>query len=318
MAITRRNLLLGAAWMGLLGASPLRAGETARLSGRAYGTTWSIRIVGTGPAPATLDGIGAILAEIDEEMSPFRPDSALSGFNAAPAGWHASGPGLLAVTGEALRIATLTGGAFDPSVGPSVGRYGFGPITGERTGTYRGLSIRPGAIGKTEAGLSLDLCGIAKGHALDRVGRHLKASGHSDFLIEIGGELLASGSGPEGRPWRLGIEHPETGALYARLAATDIALATSGDRINRYDLAGRRYTHIIDPLTDAPVANSVASVSVLHPSAMTADALATGLMVMGAERGLALAEAEALPVLFLLHGGETLDARASTAFAAYL
>lgn len=315
MGITRRQVVAGLAGLGLLAAGPAGAGETMRLSGRAFGTTWSVMLPG-GMAGDEPTGIAAVLERIDRSMSPFRADSELSIFNRAAAGRHAAGADFATVTAAALRIAAWSGGAFDPSVGPLVSRYGFGPIGGERGGDFHQLSCDGRSIGKEISGLSLDLCGIAKGYALDAVGQWLAGQGHRDFLIDIGGELLAAGSGPDGGPWRLGIEDPLHGGVLTRITASGLALATSGDRINSYEVAGRRYSHIIDPATGEPVRNRLASVTVVGGSAMEADGLATAMMVLGPERGLALAEADAVPVLFLIRDGTGLAARRSSAFAA--
>lgn len=314
MGIDRRTMLSGIVGLGLTAALPATAGEVTRLSGRAFGTFWSVLF------PRGIDGteaetIAAILGRIDRAMSPFRPDSTLSRFNAAPAGRQAVEPELAFVTAEALRIAAWSGGAFDPTVGPLVGRYGFGPIAGERRGDHTALSCDPGGIAKSMDGLTLDLCGIAKGYALDAVGAALAALGHTDFLIDIGGELLAAGTGPDGAPWRLGIENPLQGGVWTRLETANLALATSGDTIHFYEVAGRRYSHTIDPRTAVPVVNPIASVSVAHASAMTADAMATAMLVLGPDAGLALAEAAGLPVLFLLRDGKGgLTPRSSPAF----
>ncbi len=314
MGIDRRTMLSGIVGLGLTAVLPAAAGEVTKLSGRAFGTLWSVLF------PRGIDGteaetIAAILGRIDRAMSPFRPDSTLSRFNAAPAGRQAVEPELAFVTAEALRIANWSGGAFDPTVGPLVGRYGFGPIAGERLGDHTALSCDPGGIAKSMDGLTLDLCGIAKGYALDAVATALAALGHTDFLIDIGGELLAAGTGPDGTPWRLGIENPLQGGVWTRLETANLALATSGDTIHFYEVAGRRYSHTIDPRTAAPIVNPVASVSVAHASAMTADAMATAMLVLGPDAGLALAEAAGLPVLFLLRDGQGgLTGRPSPAF----
>jgi thiamine biosynthesis lipoprotein len=234
-------------------------------------------------------------------MSPFRADSALTRFNASGAGRLEVDPDLAVVTSEALRMAVLTGGAFDPSVGPDVGRYGFGPIHGMRIGTHAGFDSDGLAISKMDSRLTLDLCGIAKGYALDLMADCIERAGFRDFVAEIGGEVAARGTDVGETPWRIGISDPlGGGGLHTILDIGALALATSGDAVNAYSVGGRRYSHIIDPWTDEPVRNSVASVSVLAATAMTADALATALLVMGPEAGIVFASARGIPVLYLL------------------
>jgi len=306
MAMTRRTFVTASAATLLASTLPAFGDEALVLSGRAYGTSWRVRLRGRGDGRALADTLAALLARVDLAVSPFRADSEISRFNRAAAGWHGAGADFARVTAEALRIAALTGGAFDPGVGPDVGRYGFGPITGERAGSHADFKADGGGIAKADARQTLDLCGIAKGYALDLMAESIAAAGFADFVAELGGEVLARGRDSGGAPWRIGISHP-LGGLYAVIDAGGLAVATSGDAINAYEVGGRRYSHVIDPQTDEPLRNGVASVTVLAGSAMTADALATALMVMGPERGIAFAEAQALPVLYLLRGADGLS-----------
>ncbi|WP_193337389.1 FAD:protein FMN transferase [Devosia beringensis] len=314
MSLTRRRLLLGAAATLLFPALPGLADEL-RLSGRAYGTSWQVRLPRTGDVTALAHDLKTLLDRVDAAMSPFRPDSAISRFNRAPAGWHDVDPDLAHVTTEALRLAALTSGAFDPSVGPDVGRYGFGPITGTRTGSFADFAVTGTTIYKAKSDLTLDLCGIAKGYALDLMAATIAEAGYPAFVAELGGEVIARGADPTGAPWRIGISDPLGGPLRALVDTDGLALATSGDAINAYEVAGRRYSHIIDPLTDEPLRNAVASVSVFAPSAMTADALATALMVMGTDSGLRFADDHALAVLYFDRVPGGLRAAGSRAYA---
>lgn len=299
MALTRRRLLTVAAGTVLASVLPAFGGEAILMSGRAFGTSWHVRLRGSGDPEALAGELAKVLARVDVAMSPFRADSEISRFNLAATGWHGVGADFAIVTVEALRIAALTGGAFDPSVGPDVRRYGFGPIHGERAGSYIDFAVDGAAISKSDARLTLDLCGIAKGHALDLMAERIVAAGFTDFVAELGGEVLARGNDIAGSPWRIGISNPLGGGPHAVVDARGLALATSGDAINAYTVGGRRYSHIIDPKTDEPLTNGVASVSVFARRAMTADALATALMVLGPEKGIAVAEARGIPVLFL-------------------
>jgi len=206
------------------------------------------------------------------------------------------------VVGAALRIARLTSGAFDPTLGPAVARFGFGPIAGGRGDGPGGLVQVNGALRKRDPHLTFDPCGIAKGFALDQIARHLESRGQGDYLVEFGGETVARGRHLGGRPWQIGVQAPGPGRLeMQRIIALDgQAVASSGDYENGYDLGGRRYCHIIDPATDEPIANGVRAVSVIARRAMTADALATALMVMGPERGMDFANRQGLAALFVL------------------
>jgi len=325
---TRRDLVIGA--LGVAGTilmpSVAGARDTAdgviEIGGAAFGTTWRA-LVPTGVATARLmQDIGWLLRSLDATMSPFRNDSELARLNAADGRIEMSRP-LAHIVNEGLRIANLTDGAFDPSVGPAVARFGFGPIWASAVAkrpddNYRGFEAAGQTVVKRSPTLTFDPCGIGKGYALDRLGELLAARGVDAFFVEFGGEVLVRGHHPEARPWRIAIEGPEPGLGQLRhvISMPGGALATSGDRYNAYVVDGRRYSHIIDPRSASPVNNDVASVSVMAPSAMTADALATALMVMGPVRGIALAEREALPVLFVLRDGDRYRDIATAAFRA--
>lgn len=323
MGVSRREVLIGTASATCLLGMPLiaQAAQTRVIGGPAFGTYWRVTL------PTGLDirpinaAIGDIVTMIDSALSPFRPDSEISRFNqSATTEWMTLGKDTARVVQEGLRIATLTGGAFDPTVGPIVGRFGFGPITGRRVGTHSNIVARGTEVRKDHPALTFDPCGIAKGFALDRIAGQLDDLGVAAYLAELGGEVFARGAHPSGRPWQVGIERPGPGALTFQriLHLNGEALATSGDSVNGYVVARRRYSHIIDPRKDVPVNNGIAAVSVIAPLAITADALATALMAMGPRQGLAVAEQEKLPVLYLLRGGGDLREIASTSFNAYV
>ena len=144
-------------------------------------------------------------------------------------------------------------------------------------------------------GLKLDFSGIAKGYGVDEVGHLLEKQGLSDYLVEIGGEVVVKGDAPDGQPWRVGVEFPVENTPQLKILATTLrihnaALATSGDYRNNKLLGGKRVHHIIDPRTGRPTENGVVSVTVYARDCMTADGLATALMVMGVTKGMVLAE----------------------------
>ena len=323
MAWSRRQFLMGTAGTACIAAlpAPAQAARTTTLGGHAFGSYWRLTLPpGIDPNPVR-EAVEDAVAGVDRVLSPFRGDSEISRFNAAPAGSATIVSILTArVIAEGISIARLTGGAFDPTVGPVVGRYGFGPISGGPKGSYEGIQARGQTVGKTEPGLTFDPCGIAKGYGLDRIAERLAAFGITSHLLEVGGEVLARGRHPSGRSWRVAVERPGPRApgVQRILRLKDAALATSGDWIQGYQVGARRVSHIIDPRRREPVANGVASVSVIAPDAMTADALATGLMAMGPKHGLALAARLNLPVLYLLRDGTGLREAASAQFAPYV
>ena len=303
MRWSRRDFLAAAAVAPLGAAVPAYSpAAPPRAGGLAFGTSWRITFA-AGLDPALIQQMAEdVISQVDGTMSPYRTDTALSRFNAQRTmDWQAMPRALCAVVNASLRIARLSGGAFDPAVGPLVGRFGFGPIQQAPAGSYRDILVRGDAISKTEPGLCLDLCGIAKGHALDRMAVGMRRLGSANFLIELGGEVFAAGQHPHGRIWQAAIEQPVSGpTVIQRIVRLDgMALATSADSANFYEQGGRRYSHIIDPATAQPVDNGLASVSVIAPDAMSADGLATALMVMGPQRGPALARREQFSGLFV-------------------
>lgn len=313
MRMTRRAMLTGLAALAGAGVMPLAAGagEVTRIAGRAFGGGWTVTAPGMADPQALARRVAALLAEVDRQMSPFRADSEISRFNADRP--RMAVPADLAhVAGAALEMARASGGAFDPTVGPSVNRFGFGPVRGAEPAEGWRLIACEGGLLSREGAVTLDLCGIAKGHAVDRVADLMRAEGHEEFLVEIAGEIRGEGD------WHIGIADPVRGGVHSRLRLDGGAVATSGDAVNRFEAAGRRYAHTIDPATRRPVDNAIASVSVLAPTALRADALATALLVMGEERGLAFAEAQGAGALFLVREGAGLRARANPAFDAQL
>ena len=298
--------------------------DLARLGGHTMGTTWSVVLAA--PADADLHALHAgIERQLDivvRQMSTWRADSDISRFNRSEAGqWQRLPDEFLAVLGAALDIAACSGGAYDPTVGPLVQAWGFGPagdvprIPDEaelaelhrRVGWQR-LLFQPQQHRLLQPGQAwLDLSAIAKGHAADLVARQLREDGIGAALVEVGGELVGHGRKPDGQPWRVLVESaaeedPESQAMLpARVLALDgLAVATSGDRWHRFERDGQRYAHTIDPRSGRPVPQAAAAVSVVARDAMHADAWATALTVMGAEEGFAFAERNGLAARFVV------------------
>lgn len=302
MVLTRRLFALGTLTFGTLACPAMFRNAYAGThvwQGRAFGSTW--RYVGAEPLTSeALTGIEDIVAEVDEQMSPYRDSSDLSRFNAHHGdGWQAMPSALCNVAGRALEIARFTAGAFDPTVGPAVNRFGFGPIQGAN-GRFEDILVEGDALAKRDVALTLDLCGLAKGYALDRIMQALLLHGAGDFLLELGGEVRTQGCHPSGRDWRIAIEDPTVDAVGVQfiLVPRGQALATSGHHAN--GLSGPIPTsHIINPRIQRPVAQFAASVSVLADTAMQADALATALTAMGPQ-GPDFAERQGISALFIV------------------
>ena len=275
------------------------------------------------------------LDAIEALMSTYIDDSDVSRFTASSdTGWIPVAAATCEVVSLALTVSEQTGGAFDITVGPLVDLWGFGPdgaisepppasalaAARGRTG-YTGIAAdcdRP-AVRKDRAELAIDLSAVAKGYAADEVAEGLEAEGIANYLVEVGGEMRLAGTKPGGEPWRVGIEAPvrERLDVFDALAVNDIAVATSGDYRNYFEKDGRYYSHTLDPRTGAPVTHNTGGVTVLAESAGYADALATALLVLGAEHGLELAERENIAALFLTRSADGIDSVASSAFEAH-
>lgn len=307
MMLTRRGLLRLAGGAMLLNTLPAYAANAAVCvrTGPAFGSAWRLVLPDTADAALALARLEAIVARIDALMSPFRPDSDLSRFNAGGIGRMSHETSHVA--SAALALARDSDGAFDPTVAPLGRRYGFGPpaISAARpAGSYREIRIAGDSLMSGRPGLSLDLCGIAKGHALDEI---IGALDGLDFLVELGGEIAARGRHPSGRPWRVGIERPGETAVQRIIEPGRRAVATSGDAAQGYDVGGRRYAHVMDPRRRTPVDNDVSSVSVLADNGLIADGLATAAMVLGPQEAGPLLKTHDASALFLMRRSGRLE-----------
>jgi len=288
--------------------------QLQQLAGATMGTNWSLRVVN--PRMLPLEAIRAAvrhaLDAVVAQMSHWERDAFISRFNRAPAdSRHTMPDAFSAVLRRALHWAAESGGAMDPSVGRLVGLWGFGPDaadvakappSAQALAAARACGgwdrIRFDADGRLvqPGGLSLDFSGIAKGFAVDAGIEALRGLGLADLLFEVGGELRGIGRRPGGQPWQVAVDPGDGIAL--RIALSDRAVATSGDRWHVREHGGRRWSHTLDPRTGEPVAHALAAVTVLHATCMDADALATVLTVLGRAEGLAFADRHGVAALF--------------------
>src|SRR5690554_1011523 len=290
-----------------------------QLSGATMGTVWQVRL---SELPEGMD-LGAVNAELEQllelvnqQMSTYRHDSVISQYNQAEAGtWHTVPPEFALVLTTALELADISHGAFDPTVGPLVNLWGFGPqARSETTPTAETIQQVKAEVGWEKiqtrqqgrevlqpGGIYLDFSAIAKGYAVDLLGERLTELGVSGWLVDIGGDLRTYGYKSDGEPWFIAVERPNTQVREAGsiLALHGKAVATSGDYRNYYDTQEGHFSHTIDPRTGWPVEHQLASVTVLEESCMLADGLATLLTVLGPKEGLAFAEAQGLEVYFI-------------------
>jgi FAD:protein FMN transferase len=297
------------------------AGELQLLEGAAMGTSWRVTFVGRqAAAPAAQRAVLQILARVAAHFSPWEPDSELNRFNAMPVGaWHVASADFARVMASALEVAEQTGGACDPALGALVDLWGFGPIrrangVPDATGIAQALRDscwRHIALDQVankvarHAPARLDLCGIAKGYAVDLVTRYFRDAGVASALIEIGGELSGYGIKPDGTPWWVAIDGDPAVEPPLLAALHGLAIATSGSE-RAFEHEGSTYSHTIDPRTGRPIDNGMISASVLHEQCMLADSHATALMVMGPKRAIAFADAHGLAAVIRYRSGNSI------------
>ena len=289
------------------------------------GTRWSATL----EADDSLDihalqhDLAAAVDQVDQQMSPWKPNSDLMRVNRAPVNaWVEVPAEMLEVLACALDVHRQSAGAFDPCVGGLVNAWGFGAQSDapdaqairmarqSQPSAARACWALDSIAGKVRkrAPLQLDLCGIAKGFAVDRMAHVLQEHGVRHALAGLDGELRAVGAQSSGASWSVALESPELDRRAVRgvIELEDLAVATSGDYRRCLELGGARLAHTMDPRRWAPVNNGVASVTVLAPSCMLADAWATALLVAGPGEGLAMAQRMGMDVLFLLRRGDRL------------
>ena len=289
--------------------------EYVNHQGATMGTYWRI----SHDRSCGVDGrtVQGELDALNRVFSTYDPGSELSNINAAPAEqWLAISNHLQNVLAQARETWQSTGGAFDVTIGPLVNLWGFGaqensPQTPSlesqeaainRVGMQH-VELGSGQLKKKRPDLYIDLSAVAKGYAVDVVANSIAKDGCNNFMVDIGGEIRVQGINSKALKWRLGIESPalDTPGVQRVVALSGQAIATSGDYRNFKWVNGVRVDHILDPRIGQPTQNRVASVTVIHPQAMIADAYATAFMVLGYEAGMALAEQHNLAVYFILH-----------------
>ena len=296
----------------LIGIFCLGAGPAKEhlLAGATMGTTYHIKII----APPTDDmaeiqkRIDLRLEQLNQSMSTYRSESEISRFNKLKTQGQPFivSPDFLKVMLAADAIHRMTAGAWDGTVYPLMALWGFGsseaidsiPSSAAIEKTLEKVGFRlievsdEGFLKKNHPHVTVDLGSIAKGYGVDVIARLIQDLGYRQYLVEIGGEVYASGRRQDGKPWKVGVNRPAKSAsptdVYKSFSLENRAMATSGDYRNYVEIDGRAYSHIIDPRTGYPVNSGVVSATVIAPNCTMADGLATALMIMGPEEGVAL------------------------------
>lgn len=311
--------------MPKMSSEPTAFCKRVTLHGPTMGTRWSASIDtdNNTDLPALRQDLAAAVELVDAQMSPWKPDSDLMRLNRAPMDeWVDLPAEILEVLDCALDVHRLSAGAFDPCVGTLVNAWGFGAVRDTpdaqailvaRESWPQAAQVcleldKPSSRVCKRAPMQIDLCGIAKGYAVDRMATVLQQHGVRHALAALDGELRAVGGQFNGVPWAVALERPEPGrrAVHGVIELEDLAVATSGDYRRYLEVGDARLAHTMDARRCAPVNNAVASVTVLARNCMQADAWATALLVAGPDEGLAMARRMGLDVLFLLRRPEGL------------
>ncbi len=290
------------------------------ISGKTMGTTYAVKF--TSQSPINLieieNEIDALLKKVNQQMSTFIPNSELSLFNKSKStDWIKVSNDFAFVIENALKISEFSNGKFDITIGPIVNLWGFGPnnkpkkIPSNREIKklrsfvgYRNIDVKlnPPSIKKRNPNVYCDLSAIAKGFGVDKVSEYLSSKNIDNYLVEIGGELRASGN-KFGKSWMVGISVPtQSLTIQETISLNNLSMATSGDYWNYFEENGIRYSHTINPITGKPITHKLASVTVIANSCMEADAYATAIDVMGPKLGLKFANENELSVYFIVKG----------------
>ena len=286
------------------------------LSGFTMGTSYNIKIV---PEKDRIlskklikQNIDSVLISVNYQMSTYLFDSEITQFN----NYESSTPFTVSndfslVVERALHWSRLTDGAFDITIVPLLYLWGFGPGQAGELGNifpqertvqkrrthvgYEKLTTNKYYLQKKDPFIKIDLNAIAKGFGVDAVYSFLESIGMNNIMVEIGGEIRTKGENRKNEPWMIAVETPDLESAGSKtiswaLPLENKAMATSGDYRNYYEIDGIRYSHEIDPRTGYPARTGVASATVVATNCMDADALATALIIMGAELGLQFIE----------------------------
>jgi len=287
------------------------------ISGSTMGTTYRVVYMDAQERDFKNE-VDSLLLVFNQSLSTYIVDSEISRFNTADS-LVFDLPYFLPVLQASREVFEKTEGAFDPTVGPLVNLWGFGPGGPQLKDSvnieillalvdYKSIVFDSVKVIKQKPGMYLDFSAVAKGYGVDIVAEYLESKGIENMLVEIGGELRALGVNERGELWKVGINRPEefgnADDIFSIIALDNQAMATSGNYRNYYEAGGIKISHTINPSTGRPVKHGLLSATVLASNCMKADALATGIMVMGVEKAIALQQKEGGFELFLIYNDE--------------
>lgn len=265
-------------------------------------------------APELADSVIAVLDRVGKSLSVFDTASLVTKVNMGDS--VGVNTDFIRVYIMSKKINKISDGLFDPTISPMIDAWGFGKghkVTADTARIdsikkYVGLDktrLRRDAILKDDPRITFNFSAIAKGYGCDAVGEMLESHGVKNYLIEIGGEIMMKGKNQQGGDWRISVDRPIVSDSLIHesqeiIQVTDMGVATSGNYRNFHEENGQRYGHTISPVTGRPVKTDVLSATVLAPSAMEADGLATAFMAMGSAKSKEVAGTLKRPVLLVL------------------
>jgi thiamine biosynthesis lipoprotein len=313
----------------------------SELGGNTMGTTYSVKYINKKDNDSSdiHKGIEDLLLEVNRQMSTYIEDSDISKFNKLSKGeWFKLHAWFFEVLSHSLELAELTEGVYDPTIGPLVNLWGFGPTGKRKVPSHKMLAEVKKRVGykliklnrekrrikKIKDGVYLDLSASAKGFGVDIISQYLEDKGINNYMVEIGGELRTKGS--KGlNSWKIGIERPNKDRSSSQLILNLnlAAVATSGTYRNFFTENHKKYSHTLDYKTGRPIDHGLISVSVIHSkSCMKSDAWATALMALGQKKGLELAEKQQVAAYFISaatgHGDGSFAIKWTKPFEPYL
>ena len=335
-----RSLLLGVALTLLAACDNAATRPQMDIAGKTMGTFYSVKISGevAENRQQLQQEIDALLEQANDDISTYRADSVLSRFNRS----HSSAPqpiprGMADIILTAQRIGRDTPDAMNITVGPLVNLWGFGPdkrpVTipsqqqidaAKRNVGLQHLTLTSNAQGewlqKDLPGLYVDLSTLGEGYGADLLAQLMARKGITNYLVSVGGAVRSRGVNGQGKPWRVAIQKPtdRENAVQALVDLQGYGISTAGSYRNYFEQNGQRYSHIIDPNTGRPINHRLVSVTVIAPTALEADGWDSGLMVLGSEKAMKLAEEQGLAVYMISKTDSGFSAQMTPQFKAFL
>ncbi|PCI85544.1 MAG: thiamine biosynthesis protein ApbE [Hyphomicrobiales bacterium] len=306
------------------------------LSGKTMGTVFNISVINLPEAVSAEDLGDQIEAELigfNDKLSNWQQDSEISMFNVSKdVGWVDASDEFYTVLEESFYIHQLSRHAFDVTVSPLIDLWGFGWKQNDtiipsdeavlealqNVGMVKLIELNSTTrqVKKLKPDVNVNLSAVAKGYGIDVLAALLEKNGIKEYLVEIGGDLIVKGHNGDDKPWVVGIEKPDNDGKQVEelVMISQFGMATSGDYRNYIEKDGKRFSHIIDPVTGKPVTHNLASVTIFSDTAMRADALATAMMVLGLESGLEIANKNNIAAYFLTRDGVNFKATSSAQY----